>query len=138
MNVLAMTLLLLAATPTANDVKVEVGTGDWSSVPYARETGKLMAGAETVGRIEAALERGRCSLPGLSRRRLDLSVPFLLHFQGNGELTRVVVRKLQCPEAESVIASAVLELAKSGEYRPTGENQTGWYRGELSFESQLR
>ena len=75
-------------------------------------------------------------LPGRSgrmKKELNLSLSFAAQFQPDGTLNRVVLPKLNCPEGEGVIGGAILEMMKGGDYRPTGKNLDGWYRGQFSF-----
>ena len=59
---------------------------------------------------------------------------FVVHFDKTGAADRIVIRKLGCGEAESVIGGAVKVLVvDQGAFRSTGENQTGWYQGQVSF-----
>ena len=110
--------------------------GDWSNVPEIRARGIYRMDGKAVEKIEEVAKSGECSVPGLGPRRIDLTVPFMIEFTPQGDIQTVVVRKLGCGSLESVMGSLVLQLARAGEYRPTGENQLGWYRSELSFTVQ--
>jgi hypothetical protein len=48
-------------------------------------------------------------------------------------LARVILPKLDCPEAESVAGGTVLEMIQAGDYAPTGKSVNGWYQGTLGF-----
>jgi hypothetical protein len=116
----------LAAAP------VSVAGGDWSNIPLVHQTQKLRISADTIDRIEQAAF-GECAKPGQSKRRADVTVPFLIRFTPTGEVEQVVVHRVDCPAIEQVAGGAVYQLAADGEYKPTGENAERWYRGVLSI-----
>jgi hypothetical protein len=75
-------------------------------------------------------------MPGQSRKRLDMTVPFVVHYAPDGTLNRIVIKRLGCAQAEGIVGGSVLELVQSGEYKSTGANSEGWYRGVISFSSE--
>jgi hypothetical protein len=135
MKRLLMIALLMTAAPAAAQTITSAG-GDWSQVPEIRARGLHRMSSESMDRIEELAKSGECSVPGLDRNRIDLTVPFVLEFAPGGELQKVVVRKLGCEQLESIMGGVILQLARAGEYKPTGENHLGWYRSELSFSLQ--
>jgi hypothetical protein len=40
---------------------------------------------------------------------------------------------MNCPEAEGLIAGAILEMMQGGDYRRVGSSPEGWYQGSLTF-----
>jgi hypothetical protein len=128
-------LLLAGAAPLAAQT-VEVAEGDWAGVPPASVAGKFTIGQERMAKIEKIVEAGDCPAAG-NKHMVDLKAPFMLQYDADGALQRVVVQRMGCPELEKEIGGAVLDLAKIGEYKPTGVNAAGWYRGELAFVSRL-
>jgi hypothetical protein len=133
-RLLLMSLALISAPAAAQTVLS--AEGDWSQVPEIRPQGTHRMGFKTMDEIEALAKSGQCSVPGLTRRRIDLTVPFVVEFNPKGEVQTVVVRKLGCERLESIMGGAILQLAQAGEYRSTGQNQAGWYQSELSFTLQ--
>ena len=129
----ALAALLLAVAAPAAATSVEVATGDWRNIPLASQRGPLEVSIDVVERIHKLVKSGTCQLPGQGRRTLNLEVPFLVHFQANGTADRVVLQKLDCPGAESVLGAMVLQHLQWGTLKPTGENVTGWYRSEIGF-----
>ena len=128
-----LALALLVAAVPAGAQRVEVAGGDWSNVPAITAQGLQRISTKSVDKIEELAKSGQCDVPGLTRRRMDLTVPFMLQFSSDGTLQHVVVRRLGCKQLESLMAGVVTELARAGEYKPTGENQLGWYRSELAL-----
>jgi hypothetical protein len=126
--------LLASAVPVAAQ-KVEVAEGDWSSMPMMRFVDLQSITPEAVVSIQRLVTSGECEIAGVSKRQVDMTVPFLVRFSPNGAVEHVVLRKIGCPKAEGILAGAVLGLLKAGTFKPTGENKTGWYRSELSFAS---
>ena len=115
---------------------VQVGQGDWSSVPAIHARGQIRLGDTMLARLHELGAQQVCNVPGLSRRLVDLTVPFVIRFTPQGDVEQIVVRNTGCPQLESIVGGAVLQMARAGEYRPTGENQERWYRSELSFVSR--
>jgi hypothetical protein len=130
--IIALALVSAAAVPT---VPVSVASGDWSNIPAAQKRGLAQVSTSSIEKFEAALT-GDCKAETGVNRQLELNVPFLIRFGTDGSVQEVVVHRLNCPSAEAVLGGAVLQLARTGEYRPTGENLTGWYRGEFSLQSR--
>ena len=124
--------LLLSALP-ASAQTVETAVGNWNKLPPAKERGVDTISPVAIVRIHQVIASGDCVIPGQSKRKLDMRVTFALQFSPDGALQRVVLPRLGCAEIEGIIGGAVLELTKAGRYAPTGKNETGWYRGELSF-----
>ena len=115
----------------AVDPPVQTARGDWSQVPRALTRGRDYVNETTIEQIERVARSGACNVPGLHARRLNLAVPFVIKFSARGTLEQVVVRDLDCAPLERIVGRVVMLLAQQGEYRPTGENQEGWYRGEF-------
>lgn len=134
-RLLMMSLLLISAPAIAAET-IMAASGDWSQVPEIQARGVHRMGGTAIDEIEKLAKSGECAVPGLTRKRIDLTVPFVLEFSPGGDVETVVVRKLGCDRLESIMGGVILQLAKAGEYRPTGENELGWYRSEISFSVQ--
>ncbi len=128
--------LLLAPVPAAATVSVETANGDWSQLPALHHRGYDHLSTKMMQKLFEISSEGKCVLPGRSgrmKKELNLSLSFAAHFEPNGTLTRVILPKLNCPEGEGVIGGALLEMMRGGDYKPTGKNLDGWYRGQFSF-----
>ena len=130
---LACAFLALAGPATAQ--RVDVAEGDWSNLPAMRFTALEAISPEAVLKVQELVTKGECALAGVSKRRIDMTIPFLVRFSPTGAVEHLVLRKLGCAKAEGILAGALLSLLKAGTFKPTGENMTGWYRSELSFAS---
>lgn len=125
----------LASLAVDEPPRIEAGTGHWSNIPLLSSRGFHHITSNQVEMLHEAFESAECAAGQTHRNRLNLDVPFLVQFDEIGTLQRVVVRDLGCRLAEGVIAGAVMRLIKLNEYRATGENAAGWYRGAIRFRS---
>jgi hypothetical protein len=130
---LALPLLMALVAASAPPVTVEAATGDWSQLPQLSNRGYDHLNTKMMVKLHEIASQRQCQLPGYLGNRLDLRISFAAHFDPDGTLRRIVIPKLNCPEAESVIGGALLEMMKGGDYRPTGKNPDGWYQGKLTF-----
>lgn len=132
-HLLALSLLAALAAASTPSVTVETAEGDWSNLPRLKQGGHDHLNTKVMVRLHEIASQGQCSLPGYSGRRLDLRLSFAAQFDPDGTLRRVVLPKLNCPEAEGIIGGALLEMMQGGDYQPTGKNPDGWYRGNFAF-----
>jgi hypothetical protein len=132
-TMLAALALAGMAVPSAAQT-LKSAEGDWSGLPALVMTDDEIISGEVPEALQRLVTSGECSLRGVSKRKVDMTVPFLVRFSAANEVEEVVVRKLGCAKAESILGSAIVNMAKGGALKPTGENSTGWYRSELSFE----
>ena len=126
----ASVVAALAAGPLP--AQVSVAGGDWSNIPAVQARGDLRISNKALNQLSDAVVANKCDSIG-DEKHMRLKVPFLMEFTPGGEIQQVVVQRIDCPAVEVVLGGALLQLAKSGEYRPTGENHTGWYRGLFEF-----
>lgn len=124
-------LALTAGSPAA--VTVQTADGNWSRLPSLQARGYDHLNSDFMTRLHQIASEGQCRLPGYSGNRLDLNLSFAAQYDPGGSLQRIVLPKLNCPEAEGVIGGALLEMMRGGDYLPTGKNPEGWYRGQFSF-----
>lgn len=132
MSVIALALLASAATVQPS---ISTATGDWSNIPPVALRHNSDNTAFIVDRIDAAVRTGKCKIRGVKRTGMNLSIPFLLQFDQNGAVTEVVVQNMGCPPVETAMGNAILRQAQRGDYRPTGKNLAGWYRGVFNVQS---
>ncbi len=118
--------------PAAPAQTIESALGDWSDIPEMPDRTRMSLSNDAMERIDTIVAQGQCPSAG-SKNKIRLDMPVLVQFNRKGEPRKVVVRKIGCPEVEQIIGNAALQIAKAGRYKPTGENQTGWYRSEISY-----
>lgn len=127
--------LILAAAPHAA-AAVEAGKADWDKFPALQAAPRALPTAPMVDHVADMLKRKECSLAGQSARRFDITVPYLALVKPDGGVERVVVADMGCPGLESFVGSIVLQLAGSGDFRPTGKPAPQWYSSKLNFNAQ--
>jgi hypothetical protein len=134
MNLLfALSLVLASAAGSPSAVTVSAADGDWSNLPSLEARGYDHLDSNFMARLHQIASQGQCRLPGYSGNRLDLRLSFAAQYDPGGSLSRIVIPKLNCPEAEGIIGGALLEMMSGGDYRSTGKNPAGWYRGQFAF-----
>jgi hypothetical protein len=62
-----------------------------------------------------------------------MSVSFAAQFTQDGQLTKLLLPQLNCPEAESWLGGTLVQSIEAGDYRRVIPNPEGWYRGEFNF-----
>ena len=133
MNLLLPYLMLGLAGGVPAAVAVETASGDWSRLPSLQSRGYGHLNTNVMVRLHEIAGAGQCRLPGYDGRELRMRLTFAAHFDAGGALQRIVLPKLDCPEAEGIIGGAVLEMMRGGDYRATGKNPEGWYSGQFTF-----
>ena len=130
-RILVAAALMFGASQLAATT-VETGTGDWSNIPEMRQMVDSID-SDTVAAIHEMIESGECTIPGQRAGKLDMTVPFLIQINAQGEIDRLVIEKFGCEKAEGVLAGALLKLIERGGYKPRGGKHEGWYRSFVSF-----
>ena len=127
--------MLLAAAPVAPvpNVQVDVGQFDPAAFPEAEMRERRMPHHTMLTRVEDILRERRCRLQGQSHRRFDIRVPYVVMLTPDGTPTRFVVADIGCQPIEAFVGRVILELAREGDFRPTGADEPQWYRSELRF-----
>jgi len=126
---------LMGASP-ADEVTVDVGRADWSTLPALKRAGRRLPTPMMVEKVEELLSSGKCRLKGQSAKRFDITVPYAVLVKPDGSSTNVIVGETGCAELESLVGLVVLELAREGEFRPSGDRQPRWLASALNFNLQ--
>jgi hypothetical protein len=127
-----ITATALALTGTAVSAQsVEVAAGDWSTIPMVAKAKPIRMADRTMSQIDDLLKAKKCTRFGTGKR-VRIDVPFLVQFSGNA-VQRIVVRRIDCPELESLIGGTLVSHAQEGLIKPTGENGTGWYQSNFNY-----
>src|SRR5689334_3422321 len=126
-------LLAAASAPAAAAVTVETANGDWSKLPQLSQRGYDHLSEKMQAKLFEIADSKQCPSFVLKSDRLDLRVSFAVQYGPDDTLTRIVMPKLDCPEAESVLGGTLLEMLQAGDYAPTGKSRNGWYQGGLGF-----
>jgi hypothetical protein len=129
-----LSLLLAGASIPANaTVTVEAASGDWSKLPKLSQRGYEHLNEKMQAKLYEIADSRHCPAFALNQGRLDLNVSFAVQYAPDGSLTKLVLPKLDCAEAEGVLGGALLEMLQSGDYASTGKSEGGWYQGALGF-----
>jgi hypothetical protein len=131
--VLASALLVTLTAASAPTVSVVAATGDWSTLPLIGDNGTDHLSKNLILALNDIATKRECSLPGYKGTRFDFKMSFAAQFGEDGNLHQIVIPKLNCPKAEAVIGGTLQEMIEGGDYKPTGQSPSGWYRGDLSF-----
>lgn len=126
--------LLMASAPVAAQT-VQVADTDWSYLPRMQHVNNNHLDDIALAGVADAIARGDCKIAGQSKESINLNVPFAAQLSPDGKVNQLVLKRLGCPLVEGIVAGAVLEMLKGGDYRPERTNAEGWYRGEFSFSS---
>lgn len=132
---IAIASALLAAAQPAPTVSpaVDVGRFDPSDFPAAAMRERRMPHHTMLSRVEGILRDRRCQLSGQNHRRFDIRVPYVVKLEPDGTPTRFVVADIGCQPLESFVGRVILELARVGDFEPTGVGEAKWYASELRF-----
>ena len=134
MRFLATALCLLLIGASGPPVAVDTASGDWSRLQLLNQNGYDHLDTKVMARLYQIAKQRQCNLSGYDRSSLHFDMLFAAQFSPDGTLRRIVIPKLDCPEAESIIGGALLNMIEAGDYRPTGKSiHDGWYRGDLAF-----
>lgn len=132
---LALSLLLssLPAPALAASPSVEVANANWSFLPNMRQRSNDHLSNVAIARIHEIAKERKCAIPGAQGSLLDFDLSFAAHYNRDGSLSRIVMQKLDCAEAEGILGGVLVKMLEGGDYKPDGSNEDGWYRGTLSF-----
>ena len=128
---LPLFLALIAATPPAP--KVEIADGDWSALPALQNRGYDHLRSNVMQRLWELAHQRKCKIAGYSLGKLDMRLSFAAQYNPDGSISRLILPRMDCPEAEGILAGAVLEMIQGGDYLRRGESPEGWYQGALTF-----
>jgi hypothetical protein len=129
----ALSLLLAAVSAPAAAVTVESANGDWSKLPQLEQRGYEHLSEKMQAKLFEIAEAKSCPAFALDQGRLNFRIGFATQYAADGTLSRLILPKLGCAEAEGVAGGAVMEMIQAGDYAPSGKSQNGWYQGTLGF-----
>lgn len=132
-RLLALPLLLATMAQAAPMPKVEAATGDWSELPTLQSRNYDHLHSNVMQRLWELARSRTCTIPGYASGNLDFRMSFAAQYNPDGSIARLIVPKLDCPEAEGMLAGALVEMIRGGDYRQTGTSEQGWYQGSLTF-----
>lgn len=128
-----LSLFLAAISTPVAAVTVESADGDWSKLPQLEQRGFNHLSEKMQAKLFEIADSKQCPGFVLDQGRLNFRIGFAAQYASDGTLSRLILPKLNCAEAESVAGGAVLEMVQAGDYAPSGKSGNGWYQGTLGF-----
>ena len=122
-RILAAPLLVALAAASPSQPVVQVATGDWSQLPQLQPVSYDHLSMAIMTKVYQIGREHRCRLPGQSGNRIDMSISFAAQFGPDGQLTRLLVPAMNCPEAEVVDRRNVGQVA-AGRRFPQAREQS--------------
>jgi hypothetical protein len=129
---LALSLLASTPGPTA-DIQIDVGNTNWAEYPALQPPPRHLPTGAMLQRVETLLRERECVIQGQTYRRFDITVPWIVQVEPNGQVSRLVVADMGCRPLEVYVATLVVALANRGDIRPTAGSETRWYGSEFNF-----
>ena len=123
-------LFLLATSPVY--APIFVGRFDTADFPNAARVERRMPQAELNNRVEKILG-DECKLPGQTKIRYNITVPFAVLLDEAGKAKKVVVKDISCPPLETLVGQVGSELAREGDFKVAHSEGTRWYVSEVYF-----
>lgn len=123
-------LLLLATSPTY--APIFVGRFDPADFPNAHRVERRLPHAEMNHRVEKMLA-GECTLPGQTKTKFNITVPYAVLLDNVGKAKKVVVKDINCPSMEKLVGQIGSELASHGDFRVAHQEGERWYVSEVYF-----
>lgn len=123
--------ILLSAPLEAHGV--ETAKGDWSDIPLLARHHTVRLSNDAMESIDALVDAGKCDAISMGRG-INLDMDFLVEFDPQNIIKRIVVERIGCPEVEQIAATATSQAASKGWLKPTGQNDAGWYRGSITYQ----
>ena len=131
----ALAALLSTPTPTpvADDIRIDVGTTNWSEFPQLTPEPRDLPIGEMLVRMERMLRDRECVMRGQSPRRFDITVPWLVQVEPDGRLSRLVIADTGCRALEVYVADLIINLAARGDIRPPAAPEQRIYASDFNF-----
>lgn len=132
-SILVLAALSLAGAASAQTV--EVGKADnWDGFPPIKRNSRPLDVSFLSDWAYDILKTGKCKLPGQRAERFDIDVPYVALIEPNGTVKRIIVAETGCAPLDTMVGSTVAEMAKRGEFKPTGQDRAYWFGDRIQFE----
>lgn len=131
----ALAAMLVAASAPA-EIVIDVGKINVGALPAVKRAERELPTAAMVGQVSTMLAEGKCALKGQRPARFDIDVHYAVLLDPDGTAQRVVVGELGCPALETYAGALVLEFARLGDFKATGQKNAKWFGGILNFNLQ--
>jgi hypothetical protein len=122
-------MLLVAAA----SVPIEVGQFNPQAFPDAKKVDRRIPQEELTARVDRILKRGECTIPGQTKAEYAITVPYAVRIAPSGQVSKIVVKEMGCPQIELLTGQLARELAKAGDFKPTSNTAEQWYVSEAYY-----
>jgi hypothetical protein len=123
--------LLLVAASASNPIYI--GTFNPADFPNAVKVDRRMPQEDLTARADRVMKAGRCQFPGQSVDRYSITIPYAVRIDPAGDVTRLVVKDVGCPELELLTGEVANELSKARDFRRTKTAEEQWYVSEVYY-----
>lgn len=124
---------ILFASALSAPVPIEVGRFDEAEFPNAQRVERRMPHAELTHRVDKILASRTCQLPGQTKTRYNIVVPYAVLMQPSGAISKLVVKEIGCAPIELLVGQVAVELARAGDFKTSHQQGGRWYVSEVSF-----
>jgi hypothetical protein len=125
-----LSLLLAASSPTY--APIFVGRFDPADFPNAQKVERRMPHAAMNSRVEDILAND-CKLPGQSKIKYNITVPYAVLLDPAGKAQKVVVKDISCPSMEKLVGQIGSQLATHGDFKVVHSEGERWYVSDVYF-----
>ena len=127
--------LIAAAALAGNapEVKVDVGQIDAKRLPALIAVNRPLPTPTMVGNVAKMLTSGKCRFTGQTARSFDITVPYAVLVEPDGNSRHVVVQETGCQALEGYVGLLVLQMARHGDFAKSAGPEARWYASELNF-----
>lgn len=134
MKALAMLMIPLTALATAAAAqKVETGVTDWNGLVPARIGINTVDYSRLVRWTAQELKDPACRKNGWRPDNFEIEEPYAVLLEPDGTVRRIIVKEMGCPALDTVVGSTLVDMARRGKFKPTGQPEPLWFGGRLSF-----
>jgi hypothetical protein len=123
----SMLLVAVASVP------IEVGQFNPQAFPDAKKVERRIPQEELTARVDRILRRGECTIPGATKGEYSITVPYAVRIAPSGQVSKIVVKEMGCPQIELLTGQLARELAKAGDFKPTSNAAEQWYVSEAYY-----
>jgi hypothetical protein len=135
MKKIMLAALLIGISVPAAAQTVETGRANWTKLPKLETGNRMLDYAPLAAEVERMLKEKQCTLPGQSARRFDITIPYAVLVEPNGQISRVLVSDMQCKPLEALVGEAAIAIAQGVQPGP-GAQKALWYASEVNFNLQ--
>ena len=123
---------LLLLTVTGVNTPIFVGRFEPTDFPNAQRVERRMPHAAMDKKVEEILA-GECRLPGQTKTKYNITVPYAVLLDEGGRAKKVVVKDLNCPAIEKLVGQIGRQMAAEGDFKVRHDVGDRWYVSDVYF-----